>query len=68
MRTSLDKNLAEFLRKQRGDKAYAPFAHKLGITGSSLFRLENCQQSATLKTVQQICERLKCRTTDIFRD
>jgi DNA-binding Xre family transcriptional regulator len=68
MRTSFDKYLSEFLRKQRDDTAYVTFARNLGITDSSLFRLENCQQSATLKTVQLICERLKCRTADIFQD
>jgi hypothetical protein len=54
MRPSLDKELALFLRKKRGDLPFAVFAKKLGITPSSLFRLENCQQSLTLKTLQQI--------------
>jgi DNA-binding XRE family transcriptional regulator len=66
MRTLLDKNLAQFLRKQRGNVAYAVFARKLGITASSLFRLENNEQSATLKTVHQICDRLKVNVHDIF--
>lgn len=47
---------------------YAAFAKKLGITQSSLFRLENCQQSATLKTLQQICDRLNCKLTDVFSE
>lgn len=66
MRQTLDKNLAAFLRKQRGDVPYATFARKLGITPSSLFRLENGQQSATLKTLQQICDRLKVNIHDVF--
>ena len=66
MRSSLDNNLAQFLRKQRGEVAYATFARKLGITPSSLFRLENGQQSATLKTLQLICERLKVNVHNIF--
>jgi DNA-binding Xre family transcriptional regulator len=66
MQQSLDRLFAEFLRKQRGDLPYAAFARKLGITASSLFRLENCQQSTTLKTLQQICKRLKVKPQDIF--
>jgi len=66
MRQTLDNQLAIFLRKRRGEVTYAAFARKLGITPSSLFRLENCQQSITLKTLQQILDRLKCSWSDIF--
>jgi transcriptional regulator with XRE-family HTH domain len=66
MRQTLDKQLGVFLRKRRGQITYAAFARKLGITPSSLFRLENCQQSITLKTLQQIMDRLKCSWVDIF--
>ena len=66
MRQTLDKQLAIFLRKRRGEITYAAFARKLGITPSSLLRLENCQQSVTLKTLQQIMDRLKCSWPDIF--
>jgi len=66
MRQTLDKELATFLRKTRGETPYAAFARKLGITPSSLFRLENGQQSITLKTLQQIMDRLHCGLTDIF--
>jgi DNA-binding Xre family transcriptional regulator len=68
MRQSLDKKLAKFLRAKRGTTPYAVFAKKLGIRPSSLFRLENCQQSITLKTLQQVLDRLKCGVSDIFRD
>jgi DNA-binding Xre family transcriptional regulator len=66
MRQTLDNQLAVFLRKRRGEITYAAFARKLGITPSSLFRLENCQQGITLKTLQQIMDRLKCSWSDIF--
>jgi DNA-binding Xre family transcriptional regulator len=66
MRQSLDQELADFLRKKRGKTPYAVFAKKLGVTPSSLFRLENGQQSVTLRTLQQICDRLKCNVHDVF--
>jgi len=63
---TLEKKLAAFLKKQRGDATYAAFSKKLGITASTLFRLENCEQSITLSRLQQIMDRLKCTLSDIF--
>jgi transcriptional regulator with XRE-family HTH domain len=66
MRQTLDNQLAVFLHKTRGQITYAAFARKLGITPSGLFRFENCQQSITLKTLQEIMDQLKCSWADIF--
>jgi transcriptional regulator with XRE-family HTH domain len=66
MRQTLDHQLASFLREKRGETPYAAFAKKLGITPSSLFRLENGQQSTTLKKLQQMMDRLKCSWSDMF--
>jgi hypothetical protein len=62
----LDKKLAIFLRKQRGEDTYAHFSRKLGLPRSTIFRLENAQQSVTLGRLQQIMDRLKCSLADIF--
>lgn len=62
----LDEKLAQFLRQRRGVTTYTAFARKLGISASTLHRLENCQQSATLERVSQIMIRLKCDASDIF--
>jgi DNA-binding XRE family transcriptional regulator len=61
-----NKELASFLRQRRGVTPYAAFARKLGMTRSSLFRLENGQQSITLKRLQEIIDRLRCDIRDIF--
>lgn len=66
MRERLDSQLAEFLKKRRGEMTYAQFSRKLGITPSTLFRLENCQQSITLGRLEQILARLKCQLEDVF--
>jgi putative transcriptional regulator len=66
MRERLDVQLGGFLRRKRGEITYAQFARKLGITPSSLFRLEHGQQSITLGRLEQITRRLKCRLSDIF--
>lgn len=66
MPSALDKKLAAFLRKQRGEDTYAHFSRKLGLPRSTIHRLENCDQSVTLGRLQQIMDRLKVKLTDIF--
>jgi len=62
----LDKKLAAFLKRERGEMTYAAFAKKIGLPQSTLFRLEQCQQSITLGRLQQIMDRLKVNLNDIF--
>ena len=47
---------------------YAQFSRKLGLPPSTLHRLEAGQQSITLRRLQQVMTRLKCRLSDIFQD
>ena len=66
MSEKLERQLAAFLRKKRGDMTFAQFSRKLGLPPSTLHRLETCQQSVTLRRLQQIMHRLKSSITDIF--
>ena len=66
MQKSLEKQLASFLRKRRGDQTFAQFSRKLGLSESTLHRIENGQQSVTLSRLQQILDRLKCSLWDVF--
>ena len=56
----------EFLQKRRGDFTYQQFSRKLGISDSTLQRLGIGHQNVTLKTLEQICDRLNCSISDIF--
>jgi DNA-binding Xre family transcriptional regulator len=62
------KQLGAFLRTKRGRLTYAQFAKKLGISDASLHRMEMGEQNVTLKSLEQITERLKCKVSDIFQD
>jgi DNA-binding Xre family transcriptional regulator len=62
----LAKQLGSFLRKQRGDLTYRQFSKKMGISDSTLQRMEMGEQNVTLKTLEQIVDRLKCELSDIF--
>ncbi|WP_009962617.1 helix-turn-helix domain-containing protein [Verrucomicrobium spinosum] len=66
MASELDEKLAAFLRKKRGEMTYAAFSRKVGLPASTIFRLEQCQQSITLGRLQTVMERLKCSLDDIF--
>ena len=66
MGKSLDKQFGRFLRQQRGTTSYAVFAKKLGISASTLFRLENGDQSVTLGKLEDILKRLKTNVRDVL--
>jgi len=63
----LVERLASNLKKWRGNKPQEAFARKLGISQSTLARLERCSQNVTLKTLQQITKALKCNVEDLFK-
>ena len=66
MRQSLDRQLGVFLRQKRGEMTCAQFSRKVGLTASTLFRLENGQQSITLGKLEQVLERLNLKLIDVF--
>lgn len=63
---SLDKALATFLKLHRGKRSYASLAKELGIAESTLYRLINGDQSATLRGVENILRKLDLSPADIF--
>jgi len=62
----LAKNLGSFLRKKRGKLTYAQFAKKVGLSDSTLHRMEMADQNVTLKTLEQLAERLKCKVSEML--
>jgi DNA-binding Xre family transcriptional regulator len=65
---SMQKQLGQFLRKKRGEMSYPAFARRVGISSASLHRMEMGEQNVTLKTLEYILKRFKCRASDIFDD
>ena len=66
MRKGLDHQVATFLRQKRGQESYAAFGRKVGLSGSTLFRLENGEQSITVQKLELVLSRLKCTMADVF--
>ena len=68
MAAPLQKQLGRFLRQKRGELTLSVYARKLGISSSSLHRMEMGEQNVTLNTLGQLLKRLKCRVSDVFDD
>jgi len=68
VRYQLRKQLAEFLKKKRGNQTFQQFARKIGLSDSTLQRIEMAEQNVTIDTLQHIVNRLRCSVSDIFRD
>ena len=68
MPSRLDKQLAKWLREQRGGMTFAQFSKKVGLPPSTIHRIENGEQSVTLGRLQFILDRLKCALADVFGD
>ena len=62
----LRKQLGRFLRERRGDLTLAQFARRLGVSDSSLQRMEIGEQNVTLDTLENILARLDCSMADVF--
>jgi transcriptional regulator with XRE-family HTH domain len=62
------KQLAEFLRWKRGDQTFQQFARKIGLSDSTLQRIEMMQQNVTIDTLEQIATRFRRKVSDIFLD
>jgi len=63
---SLDKAFSNFLKLHRGSRSYASLAKELGIAESTLYRLTNGTQSATLRGVENVLQKLALSPADIF--
>ena len=63
---SLAKRLGNRLRELRDEESQLQFAKRLGISKSSLNRIEIGQQNVSLATLETLCKRLKCDVEDLF--
>ena len=64
---NLARRLATNLKKRRGEMPQRIFARKVGISYSTIARIEIEQQNVSLKTLEQLCKALKCDIGDLFK-
>lgn len=65
-KSTLRSQLAGYLRHQRGDLTIRDFARKVGVSSSSLQRLEQGEQNLTLDSLETLIKKLKVRLRDVF--
>ena len=68
MQRKLDRQLARYLRKARGGLSYADFGRKVGVSHTTLHRIERGEHRITLSKLEVILDRLKIKLKDIFPD
>ena len=62
----LRERLARFIREKRGDIPQREFARKIGVTQSTIMRIENLDQNVTLKTLETLCRAFHVDIGDLF--
>ena len=63
---NLARRLAKRLRDLRGETPQYLFARRLGVSKSSLNRLEIGHQNVSLRTLERLCARLRCDVGELF--
>ena len=64
--TTIQKRLAKKMRALRGERTLREFSKKTGVDHSALRRIEQGSENITLRTLQRLCDRLKCRVGYLF--
>ena len=62
----LRQRLAQEIRRRRGTTTHREFARQLGISKSTLHRIEMGEQNIGLDMLEQLCTRLHCAIGDLF--
>jgi len=63
---NFDRRLARYLRKARGSLSYADFAKKVGVSHTTLHRIQHGEHHLTLDKLETILVRLKATLKDVF--
>ncbi|MGN6556122.1 MAG: helix-turn-helix transcriptional regulator [Verrucomicrobiota bacterium] len=66
MKRNLDREFARYLRKARGSLSYAEFAKLVGVSHTTLHRIERGEHHITLTKLETILNRLKVKLSDVF--
>lgn len=64
---NLRTQLGAFLKKQRGEMTFAQFSRRIGVSKSTLQRLEQGEQNITVDTLEHLLSKLSARISEVFR-
>lgn len=68
MPNSFRKQLGQFLRQKRGERTLRDFGKVIGLSSSTLQRLEIGEQNVTLDTLENVLKRMGVTVREVFRD
>jgi transcriptional regulator with XRE-family HTH domain len=68
VKRNLDREFARFMRKARGSLSYAEFAKNVGVSHTTLHRIERGEHHITLNKLETILARLRIKLKDVFPD
>ena len=68
MQRNLDRQLARYLRRARGSLSYADFAKRVGVSHTTIHRIERGEHHVTLSKLETILARLRIKLKDVFPD
>jgi transcriptional regulator with XRE-family HTH domain len=68
VKRNLDREFARFMRKARGRLSYAEFAKRVGVSHTTLHRIERGEHHITLNKLETILGRLRIKLKDVFPD
>lgn len=60
------KHLADEMRRRRGGLSMRYFAVKVGLSKTSLLRIENEEQNVTIDTLEHLSKKFKCDAGDLI--
>ena len=64
----LSKKLSNKLKQLQQEQTQRAFAKKLGIDVATLNRILQEKENITLKTIQKLCDNLKCDVGSLFEE
>ena len=62
----LRTQLGTYLRKQRGELTFAQFSRRIGVSKSTLQRLEQGEQNITVDTLEHLLSKLSAGMSEVF--
>jgi len=62
----LRSQLGAFLRQKRGELTYSQFSRRIGISKSTLQRLEQGEQNITVDTLEHLLSKFSAGMSEVF--
>ena len=65
---NLSSQLAKTIKKRRGEMSQRAFAKRIGVSSTTIRRMENEEQNVTIKTLQHLMKIFRCSIEDLFKE